>query len=250
MREAGLGKSRREDTRSDALEVRARVLLVIDDERQIRRAVANALRGMLQHVLEAATGAEGLRLAATEAPDLVVLDLGLPDKDGVDVCRELRELASMTIIVLSVRNSERDQVKLFEAGADDYITKPFSAVELAARVRAHLRRRLLEAPLGSATVTIDGLEVDLGLMRVTRNGVLATLTPTEWEILRLLVSQAGRVLTHAQILTARSARQRINVRHDLQVHITNLRRKIEIDPANPRVIVTVPGVGYRAGVDI
>ncbi len=236
-------------SKGKAPQVGARALLVIDDEHQIWRAVANAMRGTAERVLEAATAAEGLQLAATELPDLVVLDLGLPDRDGIEVCRELRRYTSIPIVVLSARHSEQEKVKLLEAGADDYITKPFSLVEFAARLRALLRRALLSAPLASAVVTIDGLDVDLGLRRVMRNRVHVHLTPTEWEILRTLVSQAGRTLTHGQIIAAVRRRELGNAPQYLRVHITNLRRKIETDPADPRVIITEPGVGYRAGVE-
>jgi two-component system KDP operon response regulator KdpE len=224
----------------------ARTLLVIEDEPQIRRAVRNALAEMADRIVEAASGREGIDLAASWRPDLVVLDLGLPDIAGLEVCREIRSWAKMPIVVLSARHSDEEKVALLNAGADDYVTKPFSTKEFAARVRAQLRRALLAAaPASQAVVATEDVTIDLAARRVTRRGETVHLTPIEWEVLRALVSQAGRTATHQQIFDAVWGKAIGNPQQYLRVHITNLRRKIEREPASPTLIVTEPGVGYR-----
>lgn len=226
--------------------VRARTILVIEDEPQIRRAIRNALRNMADHVLEAGDGAAGIDLAAAQRPELVVLDLGLPDVAGLDVCLEIRRWATMPIVVLSARDAEQEKVLLLNAGADDYVTKPFSPNELAARVRAQLRRGLLGAGgADQSVVTVGELTIDLARRSVRRAGRAIHLTPIEWDILRTLVGHAGRTLTHQQIFDAVWRRQFGNPQQYLRVYITNLRRKIEADPTRPQLIVTEPGVGYR-----
>jgi two-component system KDP operon response regulator KdpE len=221
-------------------------LLVIDDEVQIRRAVRNALRDVTDHVLEVSTGREGIDQAASAMPDLIVLDLGLPDMAGADVCREVRQWGTMPIVVLSARHGEQEKVNLLMLGADDYITKPFSTQEFSARVQAHLRRfQSLSAPSHAATITADGLTVDLVRRRVSRGAAVIHLTPIEWEILRTLATASGRTLTHQQIFDAVWGRAFGNPQQYLRVHITNLRRKIERDPSRPQLIITEPGVGYR-----
>jgi two-component system KDP operon response regulator KdpE len=225
--------------------LRARTLLVIDDEPPIRRAVANALREVADRVLEASTGGEGTDLAAAERPELVVLDLGLPDQPGVEVCREIRRWSSTPIVVLSARHDEQEKISLFNQGADDYVTKPFSLNELTARVRAHLRRAQAPAVRGTTSYTVGDLVVDLDARTVRRDGEAIRLTPTEWEILRTLLLNAGRTLTHQQIYDAVWRRPFGNPQQYLRVYITTLRRKIETNPARPRIIVTEPGVGYR-----
>ncbi|MFI5235322.1 MAG: response regulator [Gemmatimonadales bacterium] len=224
---------------------RVRTLLVIDDEPPIRRAVANALSEVAERVLEAATGGEGTQLAASERPELVVLDLGLPDQAGIEVCREIRRWSSTPIVILSARHDEQEKVLLLNSGADDYVTKPFSLVEFTARVRAHLRRAPGPGLPGGGTHTIGDLVVDLGGRAIRRNGQAIRLTPTEWEILRTLLLHVGRTLTHQQIYDAVWRRPFGNPQQYLRVYITTLRRKIEINPARPRIIVTEPGVGYR-----
>ena len=226
---------------------KAASILIIDDEPQIRSAVRNALREVADRIGEAATGAEGLNAAAAERPELVVLDLGLPDSAGVDVCRELRRLLASPIIVLSARHSEDEKVLLLNAGADDYVTKPFSVLELAARARAQIRRaRTFASSSASATpISIGGLLVDTVHRRVTRSGSQIHLTPIEWQILATLLASAGRTLTHQQIFDAVWDREFGSPQQYLRVHITNLRRKIETDPAAPQIIITEPGVGYR-----
>jgi two-component system KDP operon response regulator KdpE len=225
---------------------RAHTVLVIEDEPQIRRAVRNALADAADRIVEATGGREGIDLAASWRPDLVVLDLGLPDIAGIEVCREIRTWARMPILVLSARHAEDEKVALLNAGADDYVTKPFSTHEFAARVRAQLRRAALAAAPDAGTVVTAGrLTIDLAARRVTRDGERVRLTPIEWEILRTLAAQAGRTLTHQQIFDAVWGKAIGNPQQYLRVHITNLRRKIETEPASPRLIVTEPGVGYR-----
>jgi len=227
--------------------VRARRILVIDDEPQILASVQHALAALAERVDVAATAAGGLALAAVSRPDLVVLDLGLPDRPGVEVCRELRQRAKMPIVVLSARHSEQDKVTLLDAGADDYITKPFSIRELVARVQVQLRRTLTPSEAGSTPiVTPDGLTIDFARRRLRRGERELHLTPIEWDILRTLVTQAGRTLTHQQIYDAVWGDQPGNPQQYLRVHLTNLRRKIELDSTRPRLIITEPGVGYRA----
>jgi two-component system KDP operon response regulator KdpE len=228
-----------------AVSVQARTLLVIEDDVQIRRAVKSALTGSADRIVEAANGREGLALAASWRPDLVVLDLGLPDIPGIAVCREIRTWGKMPIVVLTARHAEEEKVALLDAGADDYVTKPFSNREFAARVRAQLRRALTTSTAANAVVSVDDLTIDLAARRVERAGEPLHLTPIEFEILRALASQAGRTLTHRQIFDTVWGTASGNAQQYLRVHITNLRRKIERDPATPRVIVTEPGVGYR-----
>jgi two-component system KDP operon response regulator KdpE len=238
--------SRMSPARADPPEpaVRARAILVIEDEPQIRRAIRSALRDVAERVLEAEAGGEGIDLAAAERPELVVLDLGLPDVAGLDVCLEIRRWATMPIVVLSARHAEQEKVLLLNAGADDYVTKPFSPRELAARVRAQLRRGLA-AGSPESVVTAGDLTIDLARRSVRRAGRVIHLTPIEWDILRTLVGQAGRTLTHQQIFDAVWRRQFGNPQQYLRVYITNLRRKIEVDPTRPQLIITEPGVGYR-----
>ena len=225
-------------------EPRARRLLIVEDETQIRRAVRNALSGLADQILEAATGAEGIDLAAAEQPDLIVLDLGLPDLAGIDVCREVRRWASMPVVVLSARHSEREKVELLNAGADDYITKPFSTAELVARVRVQLRRTPAAQRPSLLPLPTD-LTLDLPRRTASRHGQPIRLTPLEWEILQALAIHAGRTLTHRQIFDLVWRRPFGNPQQYLRVHVTNLRRKIEIDPAQPQIVITDPGVGYR-----
>jgi two-component system KDP operon response regulator KdpE len=225
--------------------VRARSILIIEDEPPIRRAIRNALRDMAERVIEAEAGAEGIDLAAAERPELVVLDLGLPDVAGLDVCIEIRRWANMPIVVLSARAAEQEKVLLLNAGADDYVTKPFSPRELAARVRAQLRRGLAGGAPAAQSLVAGDLVIDLARRSVERAGRPIHLTPLEWDILRTLVAHAGRTLTHQQLFDAVWRRQFGNPQQYLRVYITNLRRKIELDPTRPQLIVTEPGVGYR-----
>jgi two-component system, OmpR family, KDP operon response regulator KdpE len=226
--------------------VRARSILVIEDEPPVRRAICDALREVADRVLEAGGGQEGIDRVATECPELVVLDLGLPDVAGLDVCLAIRRSANIPIVVLSARHAEQEKVLLLNAGADDYVTKPFSPRELAARVRAQLRRGLAGDP-PEAVVTVGELTIDLARRSVRRAGRAIHLTPIEWDILRTFLAHARRTLTHQQIFDAVWRRQFGNPQQYLRVYITNLRRKIEGDPTRPQLIITEPGVGYRGG---
>jgi two-component system KDP operon response regulator KdpE len=221
-------------------------VLIIDDETHIRSIVRAAVESDRGTVFEAATGAAGLELARTERPDLIVLDLGLPDMDGLAVCRALRQWSSVPILVLSARHTDADKVDLLDAGADDYLTKPFSTVELQARVRAQLRRAgMAPVPGGDVPIEAAGLAVDLARRRVVRDGVTVHLTPTEWDLLHALVTHAGRTLTHRQLFDAVWGRDHGDAQQYLRVYVAHLRRKIEADPLRPTLIVTEPGVGYR-----
>ena len=221
------------------------VILVIDDEPQIRRAVRHALEPHAARVVEAGTGRDGIDLAASERPDLIVLDLGLPDVTGAQVCREIRKWSAAPIVVLSARHSDHEKVALLDAGADDYVTKPFSTPELSARVRAQLRRSRMHAPAADAPLEADGLVVDTARRVVAREGTPIHLTPTEWDLLRAFVLHRGRTLTHAQLFRAVWNRSDGDPQQYLRVHVANLRRKIERDSLRPRLILTEPGVGYR-----
>lgn len=221
-------------------------ILVIDDEVQIRRAVSNALAQTGHRVLEAANGRSGIDMAAAEQPALIVLDLGLPDVPGIEVCHEIRTWSRAAIIILSARHSEDEKVRLLSAGADDYITKPFGLREMEARVQVQLRRANDQAGgITAVPLEVDGLRVDFPGHRATRDGQDIRLTPVEWKLFRTLATEAGRTLTHRQLFDAVWGRQFGNPQQHLRVHITHLRRKIERDPSLPSLIVTEPGVGYR-----
>ncbi len=222
-----------------------RTVLVIDDESQIRRVVRNAIGADGTRVIEAGTAREGIDLAAAEAPQLIVLDLGLPDMDGLEVCREIRKWSQSPIIVLSARHSDPEKVNLLDAGADDYITKPFSTTELMARVRAHLRRAAASGTTQSPTLETGNLVIDLMKPSVTREGNVVHLTRTEWDLLRALIKHAGRTLTHQHLFREVWGNSYGDAQQNLRVHIRSLRRKLELDPVRPVLIVTEPGVGYR-----
>lgn len=198
-------------------------------------------------VVEATSGAEGLARARSERPALVVLDLGLPDMDGRAVCGGLRAWTSTPILVVSARHSDREKAELLDAGADDYITKPFSVIELQARVRAQLRRGGAgPLPAGeTTTVEADGLVVDIAARAVRRGATTLHLTRTEWQLLEALVTARGRTLTHRQLFDLVWGRAHGDAQQYLRVYVAHLRRKIERDPLRPVLIVTEPGVGYR-----
>ncbi len=218
-------------------------VLVIDDESAIRRFLRVALSSSAYTVLEAATGREGISAAATGKPDVVILDLGLPDIDGVEVIRLLRQWSQVPIVILSVRGSEADKIAALDAGADDYLTKPFSTGELLARLRA-ARRRATQSESGPV-FTLGDLQVDLARRLVTLAGREVQLTPNEYNILRVMVANAGKVLTHNHLLREVWGTAYAGEIHMLHVNISNLRNKIEPDRTHPRFIVTEPGVGYR-----
>jgi two-component system, OmpR family, KDP operon response regulator KdpE len=219
-------------------------VLVCDDERQILRALRVVLGDAGFEVITAATAAEALDAAALRAPDAAILDLVLPDGDGIDVCRSIREWSEMPILVLSAVGEEREKIRALDAGADDYVTKPFSPGELIARLNAALRRARREPD--EPVLRFDGdLELDLAARRVSRAGEEIRLTPTEYELLRVLARNRGRLLTHRALLGEVWGHAYEEDTQTLRVHIANLRRKIEPDPAAPRYIRTDPGIGYR-----
>lgn len=218
-------------------------ILVIDDEVAIRRFLRAVLSDEGFTIYEAEHGHAGLAATASLRPDVILLDLGLPDLDGVEVIKRIREWSPVPLIVLSVREREEDKIAALDAGADDYLNKPFGVGELLARIRVALRRAQQEIP--EPTFVRDGLEVNLELRRVLMGGREVQLTPTEYDLLRLFISQAGKVLTHRHILSKIWGPSHLEQPHVLRVNISNLRRKIEPDPAQPRYIITEPGVGYR-----
>ena len=219
-------------------------ILVIDDEPQIRRLLTVTLERNGHTVLQAETGEEGAIRVRTDNPGLVVLDLGLPDRDGMDVLREIRRTtAQLPVIILSVRDSEADIIQALDAGADDYLTKPFRTGELLARVRACLRKR---RPEGEPQVfTFGGLCVDLTARAVTRGGSPVKLTATEYALLALFVQHAGKVLTHRFLLESVWGAAYAEETQYTRVHVGHLRKKIEEDPSHPRLIQTESGIGYR-----
>jgi two-component system KDP operon response regulator KdpE len=219
--------------------------LVIDDEPQIRRALRATLEPNGYAVLLAASGEEGLDAAAVHSPDVVLLDLGLPDLDGLEVCRRLREWSRVPIIVVSVREGPEDKIAALDLGADDYVTKPFVLDELLARMRAVLRRQEGAEEAGEAAFEAGDLRIDFARREVTLAGQELHLTPIEYELLRYMVQNAGRVLTHNQILSKVWGLKYAGDTHTLRVHVANLRGKIEPDPARARFIHTEPRIGYR-----
>jgi two-component system, OmpR family, KDP operon response regulator KdpE len=221
-------------------------VLVMDDEVQIRRFLRIGLEANGYHVHETATGQDGILKAAQLRPDLIILDLGLPDMDGLDILKRLREWTKIPVIILSVRDSDRDKVAVLDAGADDYLTKPFSVDELMARLR--VAQRHVHAELETQVFVAGNLQVDLTKRLVTVRGEHIKLTPTEYALLRLLIEHAGKVLTHQQILRAVWGKEYVNETHYLRVYFAQLRQKIEDNPALPKILLTEPGVGYRLSV--
>ena len=218
-------------------------VLVVDDEASIRKFLRASLAAHDYQVYEAATGQDALAAVLAHRPDLMILDLGLPDIEGIEVTRQLREWSQIPIIILSVREHESEKVAALDAGADDYLTKPFGISELLARMRAALRRRLAESD--APVFTTGELTVDLARHVVTVAGQEVQLTPTEYDLLRVLVTNAGKVITHRQLLHQVWGVAYEQEAHLLRVKISNLRHKLEADPTRPRYIVTEPGVGYR-----
>jgi two-component system KDP operon response regulator KdpE len=219
-------------------------VLVIDDEPQIRRLLRVTLEANGYAVTDAATGNDGIVLAAQSRPEIILLDLGLPDLDGVEVLKRIREWSRVPIIILSVRDREGDKIAALDAGADDFVTKPFSSGELLARLRTTLRRS--QPQTANALFCSGDLEIDLASRQVRKQGQEVKLTPTEYALLRLLVIHAGKVLTHRQLLTEVWGPNAVEQTHYLRVHVAHLREKLEDDAAQPEFILTEPGVGYRA----
>jgi two-component system KDP operon response regulator KdpE len=228
----------------------APTVLVIEDEPQMRRFLRSALEGNGYRVVEVGTAREGLAQAAGRNPDVILLDLGLPDADGLDVTRRLREWAATPVIVISARGMETDKVGALDAGADDYLTKPFGVGELLARIRVALRHASRSPDEPAEPVFTQGdLTLDLARRQVFSAGVEVHLTPTEYKLLTLLVRHAGKVVTQRQALKEVWGPNYAAQTHYLRVYMAQLRHKLERDPARPRLLLTEPGVGYRLKVD-
>ena len=220
-------------------------VLVVDDEPAILATMAPLLRSQGYDVVTALSGRVAIELAERDRPDLVVLDLGLPDVEGVDVCRTIRRDQAVPIIVLSARGAERDKVAALDAGADDYVTKPFGTEELLARIRAALRRTEQSGAGGSPTIVVGDLTIDRDRRRVVRGEVEIRLTPKEFELLVFLAQHSGRVVTHRTILKAIWGPNSVDQPEHLRVLVGALRKKVEPDPSRPQYILTEPWVGYR-----
>jgi two-component system KDP operon response regulator KdpE len=226
------------------------VVVAIEDDPQIRRFLRTGLESHGFQIHEADTGKLGLIEAANRKPDLVILDLGLPDMDGVEVVKKLREWSAMPVIVLSARATETDKVAALDAGADDYLTKPFGLGELLARIRVALRHAQASASLDKEGIfAVAGLKVDLAHRRVYRDGEEVHLTPIEYRLLTTLVKHAGKVLTHRQLLKEVWGPGHLERSHYLRIYMGALRQKLETDPARPRFLLTEAGVGYRLAAD-
>jgi two-component system KDP operon response regulator KdpE len=223
------------------------LLLLVEDEPQMRRFLRASLAAHGFRLLEATTVREGLSLAASHNPEVVLLDLVLPDGDGIELARQLREWSAVPIIVLSARGQEADKVLALDSGADDYVTKPFGIEELLARIRVALRhrRQLAGGEAGGSVIEVGNLRVDMARRRVERDGEEVHLTPTEYRLLTLLAQNLGKVLTHQHILREVWGPSYASQTHYVRVHMAELRKKVEADPARPKLLVTEPGVGYR-----
>jgi len=231
----------------EPVDVQKTKVLIVDDEHTIRRFLRTTLDAHGYEVHEAATGEDAILKAINIRPDLIVLDIGLPGIDGIEVTRHIREWTQTPIVILSVQNQDTDKIEALDAGADDYVTKPFSVGELTARLRVAMRHARREEP--ELVFVSDKLRVDLTARVVTYNGEEIQLTPTEYDLLTVMIQSAGRVLTHHQLLKeVRGAGFQAET-HLLRVHMSNLRRKIEADPSNPQIILTEPGVGYRLKIE-
>jgi two-component system KDP operon response regulator KdpE len=220
-------------------------ILIVEDEAHIRRFVRLTLEAEGHTVHEAENYQRGLIEAGTRRPDLVVLDLGLPDGDGVDLIRELRQWSTLPVIVLSARSTEASKIAALDAGADDYLVKPFGSGELSARVRAQLRRHQQQTPGGAPEIAFGDVRIDLVRRVVERAGEALHLTPIEYKLLTHLASQPDRVITHAQLLKAVWGPGHLEDSHYVRVHMANLRKKIEAQPSMPRHLITETGIGYR-----
>lgn len=240
MTEPGLG------SRAGPLAGSPATVLLIEDDVQIRRFLQATLASQGLRLIEAATGAEGLADARSRPPDMIILDLGLPDMDGLEIIRRLREWTRIPILVLSARGQERDKIEALDAGADDYVSKPFGIGELLARVRVALRRVAERAgEAGETLFAVGDLRVDLGRRQVTVAGQPVHLTPIEYRLLATLVRHAGKLVTQGQLLNEVWGPGHTEQAHYLRVYAGQLRRKLEKDPARPRYLLTEPGIGYR-----
>lgn len=219
-------------------------ILIIDDEEQMRRLLRITLEASDYRVAEAATGKAGITEAAMVRPDLIVLDMGLPDMPGSEVLKSIRAWTAVPVLVLSVRGSEQDKVTMLDLGADDYVTKPFSPAELLARVRVALRHAATKG-LDTPIVRVGDVEIDLAARIVKKAGVAVKLTSTEYSIIRFLAQHEGRVLTYSQILREVWGNQYADATHYVHVHVAAVRRKLENNPSRPALILTESGVGYR-----
>jgi len=224
-------------------------ILIIDDEPPIRRALRVGLEHNGYDVILAATGTEGLDMVASHRPDLIILDIGLPDMEGLDTCRQLREWGKAPIIILSVREDQHFKIAALDSGADDYLTKPFSSEELLARIRAIMRRANAIGTDGPV-VTTGGLHMDFARRHVTVDNTTIHLTPTEYELLRYMALHPDRVVTHRQLLTKVWGEQYAEDVHTLRVHMANLRNKIESNPARPHHLQTEHRIGYRFRIEL
>ena len=221
------------------------LVLVVEDEMQIRRFVRSALEGEGCRVAEAETMAQGLIEAGTRKPDLIILDLGLPDGDGVHFVQDLRAWSNLPVLILSARSTESDKIGVLDAGADDYLTKPFAVGELLARVRAFLRRGKQAEEAGSPLMRFGDVEVDLTRRQVLRQGTAVHLTPIEYRLLCVMLANAGKVMTHRHLLRDVWGPSFVESNHYLRIYVGHLRQKLELDPTQPRHFLTETGVGYR-----
>jgi len=219
-------------------------VLIVEDEKEIRRFLRIALEGESLRVFDSETLQRGLIEAATRKPDLVILDLGLPDGDGIEFIRDLRQWSAMPIVVLSARSDEQDKIAALDAGADDFLSKPFGVGELLARVRVALRRQASATPQAAA-IGFSTVTVDIAARRVTRDGHELHLTPIEFRLLVILLNNAGKVLTQRQLLTQVWGPNAVEHSHYLRIYMGHLRQKLEADPAQPRHLLTETGIGYR-----
>lgn len=220
-------------------------VLVVDDEPQIRRFLRASLQSHDYTVLEAENGKEAVRACTVQKPDLLILDLGLPDMDGLDVIKLVREWSEVPIIVLSIRSDDTDKIEALDRGANDYVTKPFSMGELLARMRAALRQGRGEGAEGTAVITAGDISIDLSKRLITLGGTPVKLSRKEYDLLKILASHPGKVITHQQLLQEVWGPAYVEETQYLRVYIGQLRQKLERDPATPRWLVTEPGVGYR-----
>jgi len=227
------------------------MILLIEDEPQMQRFLRIVLQGQGYCFIEAQTGQEGLVQAATRSPDIILLDLGLPDIDGLEVTRRLREWSDIPIIVLSAREQEQDKIKALDAGADDYLTKPFGAGELLARIRVAIRHKVMQqSTTGEPVFILDNLRVDMSQRQVFLNEQEVHLTPIEYKLLTVLIQNAGKVVTHNHLLKEVWGPSYTKETQYLRVYMTQLRHKLELDPARPRFLINEPGIGYRLKINL